>query len=58
VDAASSLEVLDKEEAKRIFRQYDEEGLIHSIWTGVTPYVVGMCNCDRDCGAYKWYIEK
>ncbi len=36
-DAASSLEVLDKEEAKRIFRQYDEEGLIHSIWTGVTP---------------------
>lgn len=57
-DAASSLEVLDKEEAKRIFRQYDEEGLIHSIWTGVTPYVVGMCNCDRDCGAYKGYIEK
>ena len=56
-DAASSLEVLDKEEAKRIFRQYDEEGLMHSIWTGVTPYVVGLCNCDRDCGAYKWYIE-
>jgi Pyruvate/2-oxoacid:ferredoxin oxidoreductase delta subunit len=56
-DAASSLEVLDKEEAKRIFRQYDVEGLMHSIWTGVTPYVVGLCNCDRDCGAYKGYIE-
>jgi ferredoxin len=56
-DAASSLEVLDKEEAKRIFRQYDEEGLMHSIWTGITPYVVGICNCDRDCGAYKGYIE-
>ena len=56
-DAASSLEVLDKEEAKRVFRQYDEEGLMHSIWTGVTPYVVGICNCDRDCGAYKGYIE-
>jgi len=56
-DAASSLEVLDKEEAKRIFRQYDEEGLMHSIWTGITPYVIGMCNCDRDCGAYKGYIE-
>jgi ferredoxin len=55
-DAASSLEVLDKEEAKRIFRQYDEEGLMHSIWTGITPYVVGMCNCDRDCGAYNGYI--
>ena len=57
-DAASSLEVLDKAEAKAIFRQYDEEGLVHTIWTGVTPYVVGLCNCDRDCGAYKWYIEK
>ena len=55
-DAASSLEVLDKEEAKRIFRQYDEEGLMHSIWTGITPYVIGMCNCDRDCGAYNGYI--
>jgi ferredoxin len=57
-DAASSLEVLNKEEAKSIFRQYDEEGLMHSIWTGVTPYVIGICNCDRDCGAYKGYIEK
>ena len=56
-DAASSLEVLDKEEAKRIFRQYDEEGLMHSIWTAVTPYVIGLCNCDHDCGAYKGYIE-
>ena len=57
-DSASSLEVLDKEQAKKIFRQYDQEGLMHSIWTGVTPYVVGLCNCDHDCGAYKWSIEK
>lgn len=56
-DAASSLEVLDKAEAKSIFRQYDEEGLLHSIWTGVTPYTIGICNCDRDCMAYKGYIE-
>jgi ferredoxin len=56
-DAASSLEVLDKDEAKSIFRRYDEEGLIHSIWTGVTPYVISICNCDRDCLAYKEYIE-
>jgi TPP-dependent indolepyruvate ferredoxin oxidoreductase alpha subunit len=57
-DAASSLEVLEKEEAKRMLRAYDEEGLMHTIWTGVTPYVVGICNCDRDCGAYRGYIEK
>lgn len=57
-DTASSLETLSKEEAKRIFRAYDEEGLIHSIWTHGTPYVWGLCNCDRDCMAYKGYIEK
>ena len=55
--AASSLEVLDKTEAKQYFRKFDQEGLIHSIWTGITPYVVGMCNCDHDCWAYKGYIE-
>ena len=57
-DAAASLEVLDKEEAKRILREYDEEGLAHSIWTGMTPYVLVMCNCDRDCMPYRRYIEK
>jgi len=57
-EAASSLEVLEKEEAKKIFHEYDREGLMHSIWTGITPYVVGICNCDRDCGAYKWSIEE
>jgi len=57
-DAASSLEVLDKADARKAFRAYDQEGLVHSVWTGVTPYVIGMCNCDRDCGAYKGYIEE
>jgi len=57
-DAASSLEILDKEEAKRIFRKYDKEGLIHTIWTGVTPYAIQICNCDRDCRPYKEYVEK
>jgi len=56
-DAASSLEVLSKDEAMRLFRDYDREGLIHSVWTGVTPFVLGVCNCDRDCGAYRGYIE-
>lgn len=56
-DASSGLEVLNREEAKRIFREFDREGLIHSIWTGVTPFVIGMCNCDRDCLAYRTSIS-
>ncbi len=57
-DSSSSLEVLDKEEAKRIFQKYEEEGLIHSIWTRVTPYIAGMCNCDHDCLFYRRQIEE
>jgi ferredoxin len=57
-DSSASLEVLDREEAKKIIRQLDDEGLIHTIWTAITPYVVGICNCDRDCLAYKSYIEQ
>lgn len=57
-EADSSLETLGTDEAKRLIRGYDEEGLMHSVWTGVTPFVVGVCNCDHDCGAYKWMIEK
>jgi Pyruvate/2-oxoacid:ferredoxin oxidoreductase delta subunit len=57
-DSSSGLEVLDREEAKKIFREFDREGLIHSIWTGVTPYVIGICNCDNDCLAYRYSIAR
>jgi ferredoxin len=56
-DSAASLEVLEKEEAIKIMRKLDDEGLMHSVWTGVTPYVFGVCNCDVDCGAYRGYIR-
>jgi len=51
-DSSASLEVLGKDEAMKVIRKLDEEGLMHSVWTGVTPYVIGVCNCDTDCGAY------
>jgi ferredoxin len=48
----SGLEDLPKEEALANFRQYEKEGLCHSVWTFVTPFIGGICNCDRsDCGA-------
>ncbi len=56
-EASASLETLSREEAKKLFRYFDQEGLMHSIWTGVTPYVVGLCNCDHDCIAYRTTIE-
>ena len=53
-----SFEVLTKEEAKKIIRDYDTEGLVHTVWTAVTPFVLGLCNCDHDCLAYRGYIEQ
>jgi ferredoxin len=46
----SGLEDLTKEEALENFRQYEKEGLCHTVWTFVTPFIGGICNCDRaDC---------
>ncbi len=57
-EASACLEVLEKDEAMKLIRHFDQAGLMHSIWTGVTPYVIGICNCDHDCGAYRWSIEQ
>ena len=57
-EVSSSLEVLDKTEAKKILHKFDQEGLVHTVWTAITPYIEGICNCDRDCGAYNYsYAE-
>jgi ferredoxin len=56
-EISSSLEVMGKAEAMKIIRKFDEEGLMHSVWSGVTPFVIGLCNCDGDCGAYRGYIK-
>jgi NAD-dependent dihydropyrimidine dehydrogenase PreA subunit len=52
-DQSSSLETMDAAEAKRIIREFDRAGLIHTVWTGITPYIIGLCNCDYDCLAYR-----
>jgi Pyruvate/2-oxoacid:ferredoxin oxidoreductase delta subunit len=43
-------EVLSKEEAMANFREHEKAGLCHSVWTFQTPFIGGICNCDRpDC---------
>ncbi|MCJ7576552.1 MAG: 4Fe-4S binding protein [Dehalococcoidia bacterium] len=55
----SGLEELTKEEALGNFRQYEKEGLCHTIWTFVTPFIGGICNCDRsDCGAMQTTVTE
>lgn len=52
----ASLETLPPEQAKTILREFDQKGLIHSIWTFKTPFIGAICNCDRDCMAYRTQI--
>jgi ferredoxin len=55
----SGLEELPKEEALENFRQYEKEGLCHTVWTFVAPFIGGICNCDRsDCGAMQGTVTE
>jgi len=47
-------ETLSKEEALAAFRDHEREGLCHTVWTFHTPFIGGICNCDRsDCLALR-----
>ncbi len=51
-------ETLTREEALQAFRQHERQGLCHSVWTFLTPFIGGICNCDRaDCLALKSAIS-
>lgn len=52
-DFGDSLEELSKEDALELMRSFEHDGLTHSVWTFITPYVAAICNCDQDCMAYK-----
>jgi len=50
----SGLETMTKEEALQALREHEHEGLCHTVWTFHTPFIGGLCNCDRsDCIAMK-----
>lgn len=40
-------EVVSKKEALEQFLELEKEGLCHSVWTFKTPFIGGICNCDR-----------
>jgi len=48
------LEVLSRESALASFRRLEQQGLCHTVWTFVTPFIGSICNCDRvDCVAMR-----
>ena len=50
----SGLEALSREEALASLRELEKEGLCHTVWTFITPFIGAICNCDRsDCVAMR-----
>jgi Pyruvate/2-oxoacid:ferredoxin oxidoreductase delta subunit len=50
----TGFEILSKGEALEALREHEHEGLCHTVWTFRTPFIGGLCNCDRsDCIAMK-----
>ena len=47
---------VSKAEALDLHRTFEQQGLIHTIWTFKTPFIGAICNCDRaDCLAMLSY---
>lgn len=50
----NGMERLDAESAASLMASWEKSGLCHTIWTFGTPFIGGVCNCDRsDCLAMK-----
>jgi ferredoxin len=43
-------ERLNKAEALALLRRAEEQGLMHSVWTFVTPFIGAICNCSLEAG--------
>ena len=53
----SEFESLSTTEAKEFIRHLDIEGKTHSVWTFNSPFIGSICNCDRDCMAYRFQLK-
>jgi len=55
----SGFETLSKDEAIAALRSHEQDGLCHSVWTFHTPFIGGICNCDRsDCLAMRCTVTQ
>ncbi len=51
---SAGTETISKEQAIADLREHEKEGLCHTVWTFKTPFIGGICNCDRaDCMAMR-----
>ncbi len=49
----AGLENISTDEALDQFRDLEKKGLVHTVWTFLSPFIGGICNCDLDCLAMR-----
>jgi ferredoxin len=50
----AAFEELTPSQALAAFAEHETEALCHTVWTFMTPFIGGICNCDRsDCMAMR-----
>lgn len=47
---AQKFERLTKQQAIALLHRAEEEGLMHSVWTFITPFIGAICNCSLEAG--------
>jgi len=54
----AGLESLSREKALALIRESEREGNCHTVWTFVTPFLAGICNCSLpSCYAMKTTVS-
>lgn len=41
------VETLTTDQTLALLQKFEEEGLVHTLWTFGSPFIGGLCNCDR-----------
>ncbi|MFA5844549.1 MAG: 4Fe-4S binding protein [Coriobacteriia bacterium] len=49
---------LSREQALALLRDCEDRGLMHSVWTFITPFVAAICNCDLPSGCMAMRVER
>jgi Na+-translocating ferredoxin:NAD+ oxidoreductase RNF subunit RnfB len=53
----SSFDKLTKDEALAILDDCEKRGLMHSVWTFITPFIGAICNCSIPAGCMAMRIQ-
>ena len=54
----SEFQHLTKAEAVQMLRDAEEHGLMHSVWTFMTPFIAAICNCNLSSGCMAMRINQ